>query len=125
MTHSHGKTALALALAALVPGLGHIVLGRVRRGFTYLLIVLTTFLVGIRLDGRLHAIDWDHPLTVLAAVTSYATGLLNLVARARGYGAGDIRSVTFEYGTAFLTTAALMNLLLFPDVFEIARGRKA
>ena len=31
----------------------------------------------------------------------------------------------FEYGTAFLLTAALMNLLLILDAWDIARGRKA
>jgi len=30
----------------------------------------------------------------------------------------------FEYGTAFLLTAGLMNLLLVMDAWDIARGRK-
>ena len=34
------------------------------------------------------------------------------------------RSGTAMYGTAYLWTAGLMNLLLLFEVFDIARGRK-
>jgi hypothetical protein len=30
----------------------------------------------------------------------------------------------YEYGTAFLLTAALMNLLLVFDAMDVSRGRK-
>ena len=38
--------------------------------------------------------------------------------------AGDITSAGFEYGTAFLLSAGLMNLLLVLDAWDIATGRK-
>jgi hypothetical protein len=35
---------------------------------------------------------------------------------------GDVRSVGFEYGSTFLITAGLMNLLLVFDSWDVARG---
>jgi hypothetical protein len=37
---------------------------------------------------------------------------------------GDILSPTYEYGSAFLLTAGLMNLLLVLDTWDIAQGFK-
>jgi hypothetical protein len=41
-----------------------------------------------------------------------------------GYGAGDVRAVTYEYGNAFLIVAGLLNLLVVIDAYDIAMGRK-
>jgi hypothetical protein len=35
-----------------------------------------------------------------------------------------VRSPNNEYGTTFLLTAGLMNLLLILDAWDVARGRK-
>ena len=37
---------------------------------------------------------------------------------------GDVISAGYEYGTAFLLTAGLMNLLLVLDAWDIALGKK-
>jgi hypothetical protein len=36
-----------------------------------------------------------------------------------------VKEVSDEYGTTFLLTAGLMNILLMLDAFDIAIGRKA
>ncbi len=113
-----------MVLAWLVPGLGHGSLGRPRRGLAYFLIVSTAFLVGLALRGGLPPPNPAKPLTILAAATGWATGLLDLAAKARGLGAGDPTARTFEYGTTFLASAGVMNLLLMIDVFAVASGRK-
>ncbi len=38
---------------------------------------------------------------------------------------GDLLSATYEYGSAFLLTAGLMNLLVVLDAWDIAHGRKS
>ena len=43
--------------------------------------------------------------------------------RGLGY-AGDITGPGYEYGTAFLLGAGLMNLLLVLDAWDVATGRK-
>lgn len=121
---SPAAAALAVVLAALLPGLGHAFLGRVRRGAAYFAIVATAFVVGLLLHGRLPALRADRPLAALAAFTVSATGLLNFVSRLVGWGAGDIRSATYEYGSTYLLTAGLMNVLLIGDAWDVARGRK-
>jgi hypothetical protein len=46
------------------------------------------------------------------------------VAGALGYGNGDVRAVTYEYGNAFLIVAGLLNLLVVIDAYDVALGRK-
>ena len=41
-----------------------------------------------------------------------------------GYGAGQVRAVTYEYGNAFIVVAGLLNLLVVIDTYDIAVGRK-
>jgi hypothetical protein len=118
------RTLALIAAAALVPGLGHALLGLRRRALAFFALVFVTFGLGIALDGALSKVEQEHPLTVFAAMTTGATGALNLAARAAGRGAGDPASHTFEYGTAYLLTAGLMNLLLILDTFDRVTGRR-
>jgi len=92
-----GRTVTAMLLAYLVPGAGHLYLGRRARAITFFCIVVILFAIGIAIDGDLYTINHAH---------------------------GDITSITFEHGTAFTITAGLMNLLLVVDAFDIAQGRK-
>ena len=51
------------------------------------------------------------------------SGALYFVARAMG-SFGDVKSITYEYGSTFTLSAGLMNLLLVLDCWDISRGRK-
>jgi uncharacterized membrane protein len=113
-----------MALALIVPGLGHFYLGRRRRAVVFFLVVLFMFLTGIWLKGRLYTPEPGGLLSLLATVGSMGIGLLYFLALKVGP-AGDITSITFEYGTAFMLTAGLMNLLLVLDSFDISENGKA
>jgi TM2 domain-containing membrane protein YozV len=137
---------LPCVLTWLVPGLGHLYLGKRRRAAVFCAVVLATFGLGLASDGAAALIDPRQPLTYLATFDNLALGPLDLVARWRTYGRlayrlpaeenhpvrvaltsrlrERVRSVTYEYGNTFLLTAGLMNLLLMLDVFDIASGRK-
>lgn len=117
------RTATAMALAFLVPGAGHVYLGRRARGIAYFVIIVFLFVVGLAVDGRLYTVQQGNVLSVLATIGSMGAGSLYVIGRAIGP-TGDITSITFEYGTAFTLTAGLMNLLLVLDSFDIAEGRK-
>jgi len=80
--------------------------------------------VGLALGGELITPDRERPLRLLGTLAVAATGLPWAAARRFGLGAGDPASATFEYGTTYLLTAGLMNLLLVLDAIEIALGRK-
>jgi hypothetical protein len=114
-----------MALGFLVPGVGHLVLGRRARAAAFCALVFASLAIGLRLGGNLYRIVPDQPLTVLATLGSMGMGLAYFVLRyLLGY-QGSIASPGYEYGTAFLLTAGLMNLLLILDVWDIARGRKS
>ena len=120
-----GRTVFALLLAYLVPGAGHLYLGRRGRAITFFCIVVLMFLIGIAIDGDLYTTGQANGsvLRMLAALGSMGSGLIYWIAIGMGVH-GDVTSITFEHGTAFTITAGLMNLLLVLDVFDIAQGRK-
>lgn len=137
---------LPCLLAWLVPGLGHAWLGRTGRAAAFFVIVLSTFALGVASGGTASVVDRQQPLSFLATLDGVALGPLDLVARKVTLGAivyvlpdneGDphrqallqrirerVKIATYEYGTTFLLTAGLMNILLILDAFDIAGGRK-
>jgi len=137
---------VACVLAWLLPGLGHLYLGKKGRAAVFFLVVVATFGLGIASNGAASLIEDRQPLTFLATFDNMAVGPFDLVGRYLTYGTivyalpgeeGDprrtslvdrqrarVRSVTYEYGNTFLLTAGLMNLLLILDAFDIATGRK-
>ncbi|MGA8808162.1 MAG: DUF6677 family protein [Thermoanaerobaculia bacterium] len=120
-----GRTVTAMLLAYLVPGAGHLYLGRRARAITFFLIVVLLFAIGVAIDGDLYTMNHANGsvLRMLAALGSLGSGIIYWVAAWTGVHA-DVTSITFEHGTAFTITAGLMNLLLVVDAFDIAQGRK-
>jgi TM2 domain-containing membrane protein YozV len=119
------RTVIAIILAYLVPGAGHLYLGRRGRAIAFFAIVVIMFLIGISIDGELYtfARASGSALRILAAIGTAGAGVLYFIALMAGVH-GDVTSITYEHGTAFAITAGLMNLLLMLDVFDIAEGRK-
>ena len=115
---------MLLCLAAwAIPGAGHLWLGR-RKGLVFLIALPLMFAIGLAINGRLFPIDLSQPLVALAALADIGIGLTYFVAKAIGYGAGEVRAVTYEYGNAFLIVSGLLNLLVVIDVYDVALGRK-
>jgi hypothetical protein len=106
-----------------VPGLGHLWLGR-RKGWVFLVALPIMFAIGLAIHGRLFPFDASEPLVGLAALADLGIGLVYFAAAALGYGAGEVRAVTYEYGNAFLIVAGLLNVLVVIDAYDIAMGRK-
>jgi hypothetical protein len=115
---------LLCAAAWLVPGAGHMWLGRPRKGVVFLVVLLLMFGVGLGLEGRLFPFQLDQPLVALEALAELGLALPYVAARLAGAGAGRVVAMTYEYGNAFLIVAGILNLLVVLDVFDIARGRK-
>jgi hypothetical protein len=120
-----GRTIFAILLAYLVPGAGHLYLGKRARAATFFLVVALMFVIGVSIDGDLYMLGHTGGslLRLLAALGSLGAGVSYWIAAWMGVH-GDVTSITFEYGTAFTITAGLMNLLLILDAFDIAQGRK-
>lgn len=113
----------AMVMAFLVPGGGHFYLGKRAKAFTFFVVIIILFVVGMAIQGKVYRFESGQPLNNLATFASVGVGLPYVLARLAG-GFGNIESITFEYGTAFTLTAGLMNLLLVLDSFDIAQGRK-
>jgi hypothetical protein len=82
------------------------------------------FAIGLAIRGQLAPFDLSEPLVGLAAIADLGIGIPYFIARALGYGAGDVRAITYEYGNTFLIVAGLLNVLVVIDVFDTAMGRK-
>lgn len=119
-----GTVAVAVLSAWLVPGLGHIYLGRRLRGLAFLVLVAVSIVVGFCLEGNLYQVTPGQPLTVLATLASMGMGFPYFLLRYGLHYQGNIMGAGYEYGTAFLLTAGLMNLLLILDAWDIVRGKK-
>jgi ABC-type microcin C transport system permease subunit YejE len=114
-----------LCLASwVVPGAGHLWLGRRQKGLVFLIALSLMFAIGLALQGRLFPFQLSDILVCLEALAELGMGVPYFIASALGFGAGDVRAVTYEYGNAFLIVAGLLNLLVVIDAFDVARGRK-
>ena len=118
-------TFVLLCLASwAIPGAGHLWLGRKSKGLVFLVALPMMFAIGLALHGRLFPFDPAEPLVGLAALADLGIGATYFIARALGYGHGEVRAVTYEYGNAFLIVAGLLNLLVVIDAYDVAMGRK-
>jgi len=118
-------TLVLLCLASwAIPGAGHLWLGRRSKGVVFLFALPLMFAIGLAIRGRLFPFDLSEPLVALAAVADVGIGIPYLIASALGYGAGEVRAVTYEYGNAFLIVAGLLNLLVIIDAYDVAMGRQ-
>ena len=118
-----GNPYVAGALAWLVPGLGHIYVKRLRRGLAFFALVVAAIWIGCTLQGNLAHPVSNQPISLLATLGTLGMGVPYFLLRSVGY-AGDLVAPSFEYGSAFLVTAGLMNWLLVLDAWDISRGKK-
>lgn len=116
--------AIVCLVSWLVPGAGHLQLGRREKGLVFLIALPVMFGMGLYLGGRLFPFAWSEPLVALAAGADLGAGLWYFASRFAGYGGGQVVAVTYEYGNTFLIVAGLLNFLVMLDAFDIALGRK-
>jgi hypothetical protein len=123
--HTQSGSLVLLCVASwAIPGTGHLWLGRRPKGLILLVALPLMFAIGLAIHGRLFPFDVSDPLVGLAALADLGIGAAYFVATTLGYGGGDVRAVTYEYGNAFLIVAGLLNLLVVIDAYDIAVGRK-
>jgi len=117
--------AVVVCLAAwLVPGGGHLWLGRRAKGLVFLSALAVMFAIGLALQGRLFPFEFSQPLVGLAAVADVGIGAPYFLAWSMGWGQGQVVATTYEYANAFLIVAGLLNMLVVLDAYDIACGRK-
>jgi len=119
-----GNPYVAGVLAWLVPGLGHIYVKRWQRGLAFFVLVVAAVWIGCALQGNLAHPVPNQPISGLATLGTIGMGLPYFLLRSVFGYTGDLVAPSFEYGSAFLVTAGLMNWLLVLDAWDISRGKK-
>ena len=115
-------------IAWLVPGLGHIVQGRVVRGVLGGATILLMFVLGVMIGGHIYGLREANEglLSTLFGLCDLGSGILFLAARFAGLAVNERpEQATAEYGSVFLMVAGLLNLILSLDAFDIRAGRKS
>ena len=115
-------------LAWVIPGGGHFLLKRSGRGAMILASVTLMFLFGMFMRVMMFTPEKGDILTTLinygGFLSDLASGALYFAASMFGYAQPDMAGAVHDYGTKFLVTAGLLNVLAMVDVYEIAAKRK-
>src|ERR1035438_9090520 len=119
----------ALALSWLIPGGGHLLLKKTGRGLLLMAAITSMFACGLMMRGAMFQPESGDFLTTLINTGGFigdlASGILYLLTVWLSYNQPDVAGAVHDYGTKFLVTAGLLNVLAMVDAFEIAAGRKS
>jgi hypothetical protein len=116
---------IRLCVAAwLLPGAGHLMLGRRARALILFLAIILMFLFGLLMKGQFFSTQSASWLETLGYYGELCVGAAMFVARFFGYAGGDPFFVSADFGTAFLVSAGMLNVLAILDAYDIALGRK-
>jgi len=115
---------LAPAVGWLIPGAGHMIQKRWIRGLLLFVSIVTLFLLGLAMDGRIYKANGGDILDILGFIGDLGAGGLYIVTLAQDWGRGAIAFATADYGTKFMIVAGLLNFISVADAYHIALGKK-
>jgi hypothetical protein len=118
-----GRLIRICVLAWVIPGGGHLLLGRKWRALILFVCITAMFLFGLGMKGDFFSTQSGSMLETLGYFGEMCVGVAMPVARFFGY-TGDPFFVSADYGTAFLVAAGMLNVLTILDAYDIATGRK-
>jgi hypothetical protein len=119
-----GTLVLLCLVSWLIPGAGHLWMGRRQKGIVFLLALPAMFAIGLLLHGRVFPFELSEPLVGLAALANLLAGAPWVISRMLDAGGGTVTAVTYEYGNCFLIVSGLLNFLVILDAYDVALGRK-
>ncbi len=115
---------IAPAVGWLIPGAGHMIQKRWIRGLLLFVSIVTLFLLGLAMQGRIYKANSGDILDMLGFVGDVGAGALYLLSLAMDWGQGAIAFATADYGTKFIIVAGLLNFISMADAYHIAIGKK-
>jgi hypothetical protein len=120
---------LPVIAAWLIPGGGHFLLKKTGRGALIFASVVLMFFFGLFMRGMMFTPEKG--IDYLTSLINYggfacnlAAGALYIMASIFGYAQVDLPGAVHDYGTKFLVTAGLLNILAMVDTWEIASKKK-
>ena len=115
---------IAPAIGWLIPGAGHLIQKRWIRGVLLFISIVTLFLLGLAMQGRIYKANGGDILDILGFVGDVGAGALYIITVAQDWGQGAIAYATADYGTKFMIVAGLLNFIAVADAYHIAIGKK-
>jgi len=115
---------IAPAVGWLIPGAGHMIQKRWIRGLLLFVSIVTLFLLGLAMQGRIYKANGGDILDILGFIGDVGAGGFYIVTLAMDWGQGAIAFATADYGTKFMIVAGLLNFIAIADAYHIAIGKK-
>lgn len=115
---------LAPAIGWFIPGAGHMIQKRWIRGALLFISIVTLFLLGLAMQGRIYRANGGDILDILGFVGDLGAGGLYIVTLAMDWGSNAIAFAVADYGTKFMIVAGLLNFIAVADAYHIAIGKK-
>jgi TM2 domain-containing membrane protein YozV len=108
-------------LGYMIPGLGHLYLGRVWQGIVFMIPINTCYLLGTLLGGGL---IWTETniLNLLGFIVKFFNGLPFLIALSARSGPVNASSYC-EIGTAFILISGALNMLVLIHLFDVIKEK--
>ena len=122
------REALAVALGVagwLIPGLGHALQKMWGRAIACFFTVAALVAIGAGMRGNLFTAEAGDAFASLGYVADLGAGTFYFVARLMETNGADVSRSEGDYGTRFLATAGVLNIVAALHAYEAARGRKA
>lgn len=114
-----------VALASLaVPGLGHVWLRRWGRGLAFFLSVGGLAVTGYMMRGQVFTAVSNDPFGRLGFLADACSGVFYLLSRFLEAAGPNLSRAAGDYGTRFIASAGIVNLIGMLDAYGIARGRR-
>jgi len=109
----------------LLPGLGHALQRMWGRALVVFLAVGSLVYTGASMRGNVFTSTGSDAFDYLGYIADLGTGCFYFLARTIEKNGADVSHAGGDYGTRFLATAGVLNLLAALHAYEAARGRKA
>src|SRR4051812_28260244 len=110
---------IAPVIGWLIPGAGHMIQKRWIRGLLLFVSIVTLFLLGLAMQGRIYRANGGDILDILGFVGDIGAGALYLLTVVQDWGQGAIAFATADYGTKFMIVAGLLNFIAVADAYHI------
>ncbi len=121
------RALFAAIVGLILPGFGHLVLGKWRRAVILAVSVAAMFAIGaFWMEGRLYQPSMSDPVSIFPFLANAGLGGIYLGCYLTHTAfAVHAEAATYEYGNTFLFVAGLLNYLILLDAYDIGVGKRA
>jgi hypothetical protein len=117
--------AIGVALAGwLVPGLGHLLLGRWKKALAYLVAVTMLAVAGLLMRGNVFNSHGADAFDMLGYFADLGNGIYYFMAHSINAAGPDVSRAAGDYGTRLFATSGVLNMLCVLEGIQISLSQK-